>query len=172
MGIEADDAPVGPRIHSLATFIASGAGAGLSPVAPGTAGSVVGAVCLWPLSYLSLEIFWLVWAAACWLAVWSAHKAGTDWEVVDHPAIVIDEIVGLWLAYLIPATLIPFEIDALYLTFMALVLFRLYDIIKPWPVNWIERRLPGGDGVVADDLCAGGMAGLVVVVALISQMLF
>ena len=82
---------------------------------------------------------------------------------------MIDEVVGLWLAYLIPATLLTFEVDALKLILGALVLFRVYDIAKPWPVNWVERRLPGGVGVVADDLVAGALAGFCLVIVLIAQ---
>lgn len=169
LGIEADEAPVRPRIHSFATFLASGAGSGLFPRAPGTAGSIVGAMCLWPLGYLDVGPVWLIWTVVCGLAVWSAGRAGADWGVIDHPAIVIDEIVGVWLAYLIPVTLLAFEIDAWHLMLLALVLFRFYDIAKPWPVNWVERRLPGGVGVVADDLVAGAMAGFTVVTILIAQ---
>jgi phosphatidylglycerophosphatase A len=171
LGVEAKQQHWTPRIHNVATFVASGAGSGLSPFAPGTAGSILGVLCLWPLVYLSLEVLWLIWVSACCLAVWSAERAGADWGVVDHPAIVIDEVVGMWLAYLIPATLLAFDIDTLYLALMALLLFRLYDIAKPWPVNWVERSLPGGVGVVADDLVAGGMAGFAVVIILIAQII-
>jgi len=171
LDVDAEDPGLKPRIHNLATLIASGAGAGLSPIAPGTAGSILGVLCLWPLGYLSLEWLWLVWFFACFLAVWSADCAGADWQVVDHPAIVIDEVVGVWLAYLIPATLLRVELDPLLVIFGALVLFRLYDIAKPWPVNWAERRLPGGVGVVADDLVAGVMAGFALCVLMTAQLI-
>ena len=90
-----------------------------------------------------------------------AEEAGRRWRVVDHPAIVIDEVVGLWLAVLIPLTLIPLPVDLRWwLLLGALALFRVFDIAKPWPVSMLERSLPGGWGVVADDLMAGAMAGL------------
>ena len=170
MKIDAKESWITPRINTIATFVASGAGAGLSPYAPGTAGSLLGVLLLWPLGYLALEWLWLVWLIVCLLAVWSADDAGADWEVVDHPAIVIDEVVGVWLAYLIPATLLSVQRDTLLVTLGALVLFRLYDITKPWPVNWVERRLPGGVGVVADDLVAGAMAGVTLAVLMIAQL--
>ena len=170
MKIDAEESWIPPRINTIATFVASGAGAGLSPYAPGTAGSLLGVLLLWPLGYLALEWLWLVWLIVCLLAVWSADDAGADWEVVDHPAIVIDEVVGVWLAYLIPATLLSVQRDTLLVTLGALVLFRLYDITKPWPVNWVERRLPGGVGVVADDLVAGAMAGVTLAVLMIAQL--
>ena len=95
------------------------------------------------------------------MAIWSAEEAGRRWGVADHPAIVIDEVVGLWLAVLIPLTLIPLPIEHRgWLLLGAFALFRVFDIAKPWPVSWLERSLPGGWGVVADDLMAGVMAGL------------
>jgi phosphatidylglycerophosphatase A len=168
---DADDPWQTPRIHNLATLIASGAGAGLSPIAPGTAGSILGVLCLWPLCSLSLEWLWLVWLCTCFLAVWAADSAGADWQVVDHPAIVIDEVVGVWLAYLIPATLLTVELDTLQVILGALVLFRIYDIAKPWPVNSAERRLSRGVGVVADDLVAGAMAGFILCLLMTAQLI-
>jgi phosphatidylglycerophosphatase A len=90
---------------------------------------------------------------------------------VDHPAIVIDEVVGVWLAYLIPVTLLSAELDTLQVILGALVLFRIYDIAKPWPVNWAERRLSRGVGVVADDLVAGAMAGFILCLLMTGQLI-
>ncbi len=171
MNGDVDDSWQTPRIHNVATLIASGAGAGLSPIAPGTAGSIIGVLCLWPLGYLSLEWLWLVWLFTCFLAVWSADSAGADWQVVDHPAIVIDEVVGVWLAYLIPATLLSAELDTLQVFLGALGLGRISDIAKPWPVNWAERRLSRGVGVVADDLVAGAMAGFILCLLMTAQLM-
>jgi len=102
------------------------------------------------------------------VAIWSAEEAGRRWGMVDHQAIVIDEVVGLWLAVLIPLTLIPLPMDLrCWLLLGALALFRVFDIAKPWPVCWLERSLPGGWGVVADDLMAGAMAGFCVTLSAI-----
>lgn len=143
-------------------MIASGLGSGLSPFAPGTVGSLFTALCLLPSLGVAATIHWWAWIGAVCVAIWSAEEAGRRWGVVDHPAIVIDEVVGLWLAVLIPLTLIPLPIEQHrgWLLLGAFALFRVFDIAKPWPVSWLERSLPGGWGVVADDLMAGVMAGL------------
>jgi len=114
-------------------------------------------------------IHWWAWSGAVCVAIWSAEEAGRRWGVADHPAIVIDEVVGLWLAVLIPLTLIPLPIEQHrgWLLLGAFALFRVFDIAKPWPISWLERSLPGGWGVVADDLMAGAMAGLCLTLSVI-----
>ena len=161
-----DAAPA--QIDGMATLIASGLGSGLSPFAPGTVGSLFTALCLLPSLGVAATIHWWVWGGAVCVAIWSAEEAGRRWGVVDHPAIVIDEIVGLWLAVLIPLTLIALPIELMWWVLLgALALFRIFDIAKPWPVSLLERSLPGGWGVVADDLMAGAMAGLCLTLSVI-----
>ena len=113
MTISQTDAPDAARaqIDGLATLIASGLGSGLSPFAPGTVGSLFTALCLLPSLGVAATIHWWAWGGAVCVAIWSAEEAGRRWGVVDHPAIVIDEVVGLWLAVLIPLTLIPLPIE-------------------------------------------------------------
>ena len=133
-----DAAPA--QIDGMATLIASGLGSGLSPFAPGTVGSLFTALCLLPSLGVAATIHWWVWGGAVCVAIWSAEEAGRRWGVVDHPAIVIDEVVGLWLAVLIPLTLIPLPIELRWWVLLgALALFRIFDIAKPWPVSLLER---------------------------------
>ena len=99
------DPPVA-RIDSLATLVASGFGSGLAPVAPGTAGSVAAALVLVLTLGAPLTLHWTLWLTSVGLAIWSAGNAGRAWGVIDHPAIVIDEVVGFWVAILIPMTLL------------------------------------------------------------------
>ena len=170
MTISQTDAPnaAPAQIDGLATLIASGLASGLSPFAPGTVGSLFTALCLLPSLGVAATIHWWVWGGAVCVAIWSAEEAGRRWGVVDHPAIVIDEVVGLWLAVLIPLTLIPLPIELRWWVLLgALALFRIFDIAKPWPVSLLERSLPGGWGVVADDLMAGAMAGLCLTLSVI-----
>jgi len=170
MTISQTDAPnaAPAQIDGLATLIASGLGSGLSPFAPGTVGSLFTALCLLPSLGVAATIHWWAWSGAVCVAIWSAEEAGRRWGVVDHPAIVIDEVVGLWLAVLIPLTLIPLPIEHRgWLLLGAFALFRVFDIAKPWPVSLLERSLPGGWGVVADDLMAGVMAGLCLTLSVI-----
>ena len=153
------DDPTQARITDLATLIATGCGSGLSPVAPGTAGSVV-AVGVLALSLgMPLMWHWCAWLGLLGVAVWSAKRAGEAWGVIDHHAIVIDEVAGVWLALLIPMSLLPFELSSGLLLLGSFLLFRLFDIVKPWPVDAVERGLPGAWGVVLDDVVAGLLTG-------------
>mgnify|MGYP000102334910 FL=1 len=162
---ERTDTPA--SVTNLTTLLASGLGVGLSPVAPGTMGSLLGIVCFYPLLSISASLQWLIWFVACAVAIGSAERAGKAWGVIDHPAIVIDEVVGVWLAVLIPLSLLTFSVSLPLLGVGAFLTFRLFDIVKPWPVNVLERRLPGGWGVVLDDLAAGAMAGIMMTLALL-----
>ena len=155
------------RVNSVATLIAAGLGSGLSPVAPGTAGSVFAAFLLLPALSAGIASHWMALALATAIGVWAADRAGREWGVIDHPAIVIDEVVGLWLAVLIPLSLIPQAIPDGWPLLLALLLFRLFDIAKPWPINYLERSLPGGWGVMFDDVAAGAMAGVCLTAGLI-----
>ena len=154
-------------VTNVSTFIATGAGTGLSPRAPGTVGSLFGLVCFWLLPESPLVYLWVTWGIVTLLGIGSAQRAGGTWGVTDHPAIVIDEVIGMWLALLLPLTLLPFDVSLWPLSLFAFIAFRAYDILKPWPVNVLERRVPGGLGVVLDDVMAGAMAGVVVTLILI-----
>ena len=163
-----DSASIAPaRVNSVATLIAAGLGSGLLPVAPGTAGSALAALFLLPTMAADIAPHWIALALTTSLGIWAADRAGRDWGVVDHPAIVIDEVVGLWLAVLIPLTLVPHCVTDALLLLLAFLLFRLFDIAKPWPVNQLERSLPGGLGVMLDDVAAGAMAGFCITAVLI-----
>ncbi|MFO7570702.1 MAG: phosphatidylglycerophosphatase A [Smithellaceae bacterium] len=136
----------------LLQILATGFGAGLSPVAPGTAGTLVGVlVCLisYPLPLLLRLVFVLAISAG---AVYVSHQAEPLFGKKDDQRIVIDEIAGLQVAML------PVAITGLHLV-MAFVLFRIFDIWKPFPINRLQN-LKGGWGVVADDLGAGIYAGI------------
>tara|TARA_E500000178_G_scaffold122986_1_gene122902 strand:+ start:35 stop:559 length:525 start_codon:yes stop_codon:yes gene_type:complete len=155
-------------ISDTATLIASGAGAGLSPVAPGTAGSIVAAGILALLLDMPVIWHWCGWFGLIAVAVWSSKRAGAAWGVIDHPAIVIDEFAGLWLAALIPMSVLTFDLPSALLLVGSLVLFRLFDVVKPWPVSALERGVPGAWGVVLDDVAAGVMAGGCMTLALMA----
>jgi phosphatidylglycerophosphatase A len=136
-------------------LIAFGFGAGLAPFAPGTAGTVV-AVPLW-LALSALP--WPLYAAAlallfvfgCWVCGRSAQLLG----VHDYPGIVFDEIVGFLLAALplLPALGWVTHARGWWLI-AAFVLFRLFDVWKPWPIRGFDRRLGGGLGIMFDDALA------------------
>lgn len=139
----------------LATWIATGFGSGYSPVAPGTAGTLVAiplAAVLAPLAVASPTLYLLTLAASIALAIWSAGLAAVGFGLKDPGQIVIDEVVGLFLTMaFLPATWTNLA--------AAFLLFRLFDIVKPPPCRRAET-LPGGVGIVTDDLLAGIYANL------------
>lgn len=137
--------------EKLIKLLATGFGAGLAPLAPGTAGTLVGVlICLvfsplhWLLRLL-IVIFLLV------LAIYIAGRAEQVYQKKDDQRIVIDEIAGFQVAML------PIAITGLHLL-VGFVLFRIFDIWKPFPLRNFQQ-FPGGWGVVADDIGAGVYAG-------------
>lgn len=149
------------RQVALATptgFLAFGLGSGLSPKAPGTVGSLAALVFAVPLLALPLWIGFCVVVIAFLVGIYLCGETATRLGVHDHGGIVWDEFVGMWLVLLF----VPFE---LYWWLAAFVLFRLFDILKPWPIRWMDRRLGGGFGIMIDDVLAAVYA-LVPLVAL------
>jgi len=129
-------------------MLALGFGAGLSPVAPGTAGSLAALPLAFLLKHLSWPWYGAALLAAVGVGIVVCERAGRALGVADHRAIVWDEFCGLWLAL----ALVPNRWPWLVAGF---VLFRLFDIAKPWPAGSIDRRCKNGAGVVLDDLAAG-----------------
>ncbi|MBA2479083.1 MAG: phosphatidylglycerophosphatase A [Planctomycetes bacterium] len=159
----------GPGRWSLALVIATAGGLGHLRPAPGTWGTLGAALPAW---------LWLVYAPTAWcqiglwaavaLAVvgglWSAPAAIRRFGVLDPSQVVIDEVAGLWLSLaVVPAT--HLAADPTLTVVLAVVFFRLFDIAKPWPLNWLEH-LHGGWGIMADDLAAGLLAGMLTVAVL------
>ncbi|WP_295681224.1 phosphatidylglycerophosphatase A [uncultured Nevskia sp.] len=143
-------------------LLAFGFGSGLMPKGPGTAGTVVGIPVFLAMMHLSLPVFAALTVGlsifGCWVCGESARRLG----VHDYGGIVFDEIVGYAIA---AAPLLP----ALALNrhglwpglIAAFVLFRIFDIWKPWPISWLDARLQGGIGIMVDDLVAGVFAAAV-----------
>ncbi|HAZ79131.1 MAG TPA: phosphatidylglycerophosphatase A [Porticoccaceae bacterium] len=142
-------------IRTPQMFLAFGFGSGLSPFAPGTMGTLVAAllwVCLAELSLISYLVFIsLSGIFGVYLCGSAAKKLG----VHDHAGIVWDEFVGLWIAMIA----LPFEWHYLVL---GVVLFRFFDIVKPWPISWIDKNVGGGFGIMVDDVVAGVATGVTI----------
>lgn len=141
-------------MRKFVLFLATGLGTGYTPVAPGTAGSLLGLLIFWPLHRLPPWIFGLTLFAAIFLAVWISTIAETLYGKKDCQKIVIDEVIGIWVAL----AFVPLNIVTLVSGF---VLFRLFDIWKPFPARLAQDRLPAGWGIVGDDVMAGIYANLV-----------
>lgn len=145
--MKANAAPV-PFWRKVVHFFAFGFGSGRAPVAPGTFGTLVGIPVYLLLQPLSTLIYVAIVAGLFAAGVWFCHVTEQDLGVHDHPGIVWDEIVG----YLITMFLAPTGWMWMVLGF---VLFRLFDIWKPFPIRQIERRVRGGFGNMLDDVLAG-----------------
>ena len=140
---------------SLAGWIACGFGSGLAPRAQGTCGSLAALLPWLLLRQLPLPLYVLVVVLSFALGVWACNVAGRALGVDDHRSLVWDEFVGQWIA-LAPALLAPW-----WAVLAGFALFRLFDVAKPWPIGWLDRRLKGGLGVMVDDVVAGVFAAVV-----------
>ncbi len=139
----------------LARAIATAAGAGYSPIAPGTCGSVVGfGIAVATAPWLGLAGFLGLTAVISAVGVWAAAVADRGWGSHDDQRIVVDEVAG----YLVTIAFV--DRASLALLLAGLVAFRAFDIVKPPPIRRIDRDVGGGLGVMLDDLVAGLMAGL------------
>jgi phosphatidylglycerophosphatase A len=136
-------------------WIACGFGSGLTPKAQGTFGSLAAIVPWLLLRDLSVPVWLVIIALSFALGVWACEVAGRILGVADHRSLVWDEFVGQWIA-LLPALLAPWWAVA-----AGFILFRLFDVWKPWPIAWFDRRVKGGFGVMLDDVIAGIFAGVV-----------
>jgi len=135
-------------------FLAFGLGSGAAPVAPGTFGTLAAIPLYLLLAPLPLWGYLLAVVAVSLLGIWLCDRTSRDLGVHDHPGIVWDEFAG----YLV--TMIAAPSGWLWIA-VGFVLFRLFDILKPWPVRWIDRQVHGGFGIMLDDLLAGVFAALV-----------
>jgi phosphatidylglycerophosphatase A len=146
-------------LDRVAVAMALGLGAGLSPIAPGTAGTFVAVPLAWSLRGMSLGPYLGTCAAAVAIAIWAAARADRAMGTHDSGRIVIDEVVG----YLV--TMAWVDRGDPWLLAIGFLAFRIADIVKPPPARWFDREVPGGAGVVLDDVAAGVWASLVVLAA-------
>ena len=136
----------------LATVVATGLGSGYAPLAPGTAGSLVGLALFWPLHRLPLAGQAATTALVFVLGVAAAGHVARRLGVEDPGLVVADEVVGMWVSLLgMPLTVVT--------ALAGFVLFRVFDVFKPYPARDLER-LPGGWGIMCDDVMAGVYANL------------
>lgn len=142
-----------PQMANPVHFLAFGLGSGLAPVAPGTFGTLAAMPLWWLCAQLPLVGYVLVTALVVAVGPYLCGKTSRDMQVHDHPGIVWDEFAGL----LITMVAVPVSWGAALAGF---ILFRLFDVIKPWPISWLDRRVQGGLGIMADDLLAGVYAAL------------
>ena len=151
--------------HFLATFF----GVGLLPLAPGTWGSLAALFLFYILIFfqLSLSLYSLLLAVTIITAIIVCYFASSELSVKDHQSIVIDEVAGAGVSFMFLPALGLYDFSSANWSessFLAaallLVLFRLFDILKPHPISFVDKRFKSGFGIVLDDLLAGVFAGL------------
>jgi phosphatidylglycerophosphatase A len=134
--------------------LATGFGVGYSPVAPGTLGTLLAIPVYYFLSNISSPIYEITLIGFFFLSVWISENAEIFFGKKDDQRIVIDEMIGFLITMLwVPKTI-------LFVT-IGFFLFRLFDILKPFPIRRLERGLKGGFGVVLDDVIAGVYANII-----------
>ncbi|ELC0660491.1 phosphatidylglycerophosphatase A [Vibrio fluvialis] len=140
-------------------LLATGFGSGLSPVVPGTMGTLASVPFYLLLAQLPLTLYIVVVITASLIGIKICQVTSDDMQVHDHGSIVWDEFAGFWITMLIvPVLQLPvFEWKWLLAGF---VLFRFFDMVKPWPIGWLDKRVHGGLGIMLDDLVAGVMSAL------------
>ena len=158
--------------EKLIYWLGIGLGSGLPKRAAGTWGTVGGLVVAIPMLWLG---FWGVLAVTVVGALVGSYICGKTSDLMgvhDDPHIVWDEWVGMWVS-LLPILWLHFYDDALLqghqlslllLYFAAFVAFRFFDILKPFPIKWVDKNVSGGFGILIDDILAGLMAGVVLIV--------
>jgi phosphatidylglycerophosphatase A len=140
-------------------FLAFGFGSGLARKAPGTMGTLAAIPVYWLFAQTNIFVYSLLTCIVTIGGIWICDIAAKKLGEHDFGGIVWDEIAG----YLITLWLVPFSWQAVGLGF---ILFRLFDIAKPWPIRWIDRKVHGGLGIMLDDVLAGIFAAAVLLLML------
>lgn len=137
-------------VHCLAL----GFGSGLAGKMPGTFGTLAGLPLVWLLTtYSSMTTYALLTLLAAIAGIWLCGKTADDMQVHDDSSIVWDEIVGIMITLFGVALSWPTVL-------LGFALFRVFDILKPWPISYLDKHVHGGFGIMADDLLAGVLAML------------
>ena len=147
-----------PNLKNPFHLIATLGGLGLFPIAPGTLGSIVSWVIFIILSHHINMTFLTI--AFIFLAIFICEQASKDLVEKDHKSIVLDELVGIWVAMIPVLYISSTQQERIAYAVIVLILFRFFDILKPFPISYFDKRFKNGFGIVIDDLVAGIFAGL------------
>lgn len=140
---------VKPNLRNPVHLLAFGLGSGCAPKAPGTFGTLA-AIPFWWLFLQDVPLipYLCVLIAGFAFGVYLCEQTSKDLGVHDHGGIVWDEWIGLWITFLA----LPAGIEWIVIGF---ALFRFFDILKPWPIKWLDEKVHGGFGIMIDDVLAG-----------------
>ncbi|KKD62342.1 phosphatidylglycerophosphatase [Grimontia sp. AD028] len=140
------------RLSNPVHLLATGFGSGLSPIVPGTMGTLAAV----PFYYLLVSLSPIALAIAIVLGslvgIYLCERTSNDMGVHDHGSIVWDEFVGFWITmFLVPVT--DWQV-----VLAGFIIFRFFDMVKPWPISWLDKQVHGGFGIMLDDVVAGLMS--------------
>ena len=148
-----------PNLKDPFHFAATLGGIGMVPIAPGTFGSITAWIIFVYLSHFISMINMLILTILFFiLSIWICSEASKDLENKDHKSIVIDELVGMWIALLPVLVIANSQYERTVYALAALVLFRLFDILKPFPISYFDKNYKNGFGIVIDDVISGLIA--------------
>lgn len=154
-----------PKLSNPFHLLAFGLGSGLSPKAPGTTGTLAAVIVWWfvlqgipTLPYIGLLL------AGFAFGVVICERTSRDLGVHDHGGIVWDEWIGVWIALLWLPLGNNLWVNLAWVAY-AFFWFRVFDIIKPWPIRWLDDKVEGGFGIMIDDVIAGIFALIVIQVS-------
>lgn len=137
------------RISKLRYFLAIGLGSGISPISPGTIGSLASILIWLILIQFSFILYFILIILSIILGIYICYRTENDIQVHDHKSIVWDEFVGMWI------TMMTLPVNNCQWVAIGFVLFRILDVWKPWPICWFDRNISGGIGIMLDDIMAG-----------------
>lgn len=140
--------PVKAVFSNPINFLAIGFGSGLSPKAPGTAGTLMSIPVYWGLSHLTSSHYLLACLLVSLVGIAICEYTANYLKTHDHPGIVWDEFAGFFIT-MIGVSATGWNI------LIGFVLFRIFDIFKPWPISWLDKKVSGGLGIMLDDIVAG-----------------
>ena len=141
--------------HLLATL----GGIGMVPIAPGTFGSIAAWLIFVYLShFISMINMIILTILLCILSIWICNQASKNLDNKDHKSIVIDEFVGIWVALLPVLFIANSQFERTVYALAALIFFRLFDILKPFPISYFDKNYKNGFGIVIDDVISGLIA--------------
>ena len=148
-----------PNLKDPFHFAATLGGIGMVPIAPGTFGSITAWIIFVYLSHFISIINMLILTILFFiLSIWICSEASKDLENKDHKSIVIDELVGMWIALLPVLVIANSQYERTVYALAALILFRFFDILKPFPISYFDKNYKNGFGIVIDDVISGLIA--------------
>lgn len=153
----------GLKLSNPIHLAAVGFGSGLAPKAPGTFGTLAAVPFFYLLTLLNIEWYIAILVITSLAGFWFCHVTSEAMGVHDHKAIVWDEFVGYWITMLPVLILYP-GVSGMGVPFIwvavGFALFRFFDVLKPFPISWLDKKVGGGFGIMIDDIVAGIFAAI------------